>query len=81
MNFKELVNEVSLETSVSASDVRKVVKSTLSKFSELIDRDEKFVSSDLVMSIQTLPEISGIDGKKDRSATKIGRLKKRAPKI
>lgn len=80
MNFKELVNEVSTETSSSASDVRKIVKSTLSKLSDLIDRDEKFISSDLTMSVKFFPEISGVDGKKDRPATKVGRLKKRAPK-
>ena len=81
MNFKELVNEVSTETSLSASDVRKIVKSTLTKLSDLIDRDEKFISTDLTMSVQFLPEISGVDGKKDRPAAKIGRLKKRASKI
>ena len=81
MNFKELVNEVSVDTSVVASDVRKVVKSTLSKLSELIDQEEKFISSDLVMSVQVWPEISGVDGKQDRPVTKIGRLKKRKANV
>lgn len=81
MNFKELVNEVSLDTSVVASDVRKVVKSTLSKLSELIEREDRFISSDLVMSVQVLPEITGVDGKPDRPATKVGRLKKRKQNV
>lgn len=77
MNLKDLVNEISIKTSLPASDVKKVVSQTFQTLSDLIDRDEKFLSSILTMSVQNLPEISGREGKPDRPAIKVGRLRKR----
>ena len=74
MNFKELVDAVSAETSLPAAEVRKVSTALLSKFAGLIESQTNFTSPQLALTAVTIPARPAAEGKPARAERKIGRL-------
>lgn len=80
MNFKELVDTVSAETDIPASQVRKVGTSILAKFAELINSQGQFASSQIIVRGIVLPAKDASEGKPARSERKAARMTLRIKK-
>lgn len=80
MNLRELVSAVSAETNIPAKDVSAVTSAVLEKLAQLIDRQEKFVSSVVTMQSTTASARPAEDNKPARPERKIGRLQRRQSK-
>jgi hypothetical protein len=77
LNSKDLVSAVSNETKVPAAKVRRVVNAVLTQFAELIDNQDKFVSSIITLQGVTLPAKEASGDKPARPERKIARMKRR----
>lgn len=80
MNLKELVSAVSSETSMSASDVKIITSSVLEKLADLIDAQDKFVSSIVTIQSTTVRAKPAEGGKPAREERKVGRIQRRKAK-
>lgn len=74
MNFKELVDTVAAETSLPASEVKKVSTAVLQKFVHLIETQGKFSSPTITITGVTTPAKPGAEGKPGRPERKIARM-------
>jgi hypothetical protein len=74
MNFKELVDAVSQETSIPAGQVKKVTTAVLEKFGELIESKEGFRSPIVRFSTATIEAREAADGKPARPQRTVARL-------
>ena len=80
MNLKELVSAVSSETSMSASDVNIITSSILEKLADLIDAQDKFVSSIVTIQSTIVPAKPAEGDKPARGERKVGRIQRRKAK-
>jgi hypothetical protein len=80
MNLKELVSAVSSETSMSASSVKIITSSVLEKLANLIDAQDKFVSSIVTIQSITVPARPAEGDKPAREERKVGRIQRRKAK-
>lgn len=77
MNLKDLISKVAIETSVPASDVRKITNAVLDTIIANIQAGEDFVSPKMKLrsvTIDSSEKDDGEGGKKIIPATKIGRI-------
>jgi hypothetical protein len=81
MNFKELVDTVSAETEIPASQVRKVGTAILAKFTELINSQGEFYSPEIVVRGVVLPAMKASEGKPARPERKAARMTLRTKKV
>ena len=80
MNFDELISAVSAETNVPPEDVNVVASAVLEKLAQLIDAQDKFVSSVVTMQSTTASARAADGDKPARPERKIGRIKRRETK-
>jgi hypothetical protein len=80
MNFKELVEVVSAETSLPAPQVRKVGLAMLDKLSGLIESQTNFTSPQINLTAVTIPAKPAAEGKPAQPERKFGRLSIRGKK-
>jgi hypothetical protein len=80
MNFDELVSAVSAETNVPSEDVSVVTSAVLEKLAQLIDAQDKFVSSVVTMQSTTASARAADGDKPARPERKIGRIQRRQTK-
>ena len=62
MNLNSVVDEVSNELSLPRAEVGKIAKSILSKFADLIERQESFQSQFIAFDCVILPPATAADG-------------------
>lgn len=74
MNFKELVDTISQETSIPAGQVKKVATAVLEKFSDLIEKQESFRSPVVNFNTKIRPAQPAEGGKPARSEKKIATM-------
>jgi hypothetical protein len=74
MNFKELVQEISQETKLSAGDVRKVGLAMLERFVRLIDEQQDFISPMISLKAVTTPAKPAAGDKPEIPERKFGRM-------
>ncbi len=80
MNLKELVEVVSAETKLPASQVRKVSLALLEKFAGLIDSQVDFVSPVITLTAVTAPAKPATEGKPAVPERKFARMAIRVKK-
>lgn len=80
MNLNELVSAISSETSIPASDVRAITSSVLEKLADLIDAQDKFVSSIVIIQSITVPAKPAEGDKPAREERRVGRILRPKPK-
>lgn len=77
MNLKELVSVVSSETAMPASDVKVITSSVLEKLADLVDSQDKFVSSIVTIQSTTVRAKPAEGDKPAREERKVGRIQRR----
>lgn len=78
MNFKEIVDEISKDTKISAGDVRKVGLAMLERFVRLIDEQEDFISPVIKLKAVTTPAKPAAGDKPEIPERKFARMTIRA---
>jgi len=74
MNLKEIFEDISKESSLPRAEVGKIAKSILSKFADLIQRQEDFQSQIVAFNSITLPPATAADGR-SLPARKVARMR------
>lgn len=78
MNFKQIVEEISQDTKISAGDVRKVGLAMLERFVRLIDEQEDFISPVINLKAVTTPAKPAAGDKPEIPERKFARMTIRA---
>jgi hypothetical protein len=74
MNLNQVIDDVSKESSLPRAEVGKIAKSILSKFADLIQRQEDFQSQIVAFNSVTLPPATAADGS-SLPARKVARMR------
>lgn len=74
MKLKDLIGDLSQETGVPASQVRKLTKALASKLQTLIEQQDSLRVGDLVFKAVTVPAKPASEGKEPMPQRKIARL-------